>query len=149
MNAASQDFGKQCVAKAGGGGRLVAAGTGDNTEITGQTIDCKGYGSCKIGVAYHCVVADTKTLSIGTKYQTSSDGSSWDTAVVLEAPAVKATGANPTLEFNGVVSFDLALSPLKRYLRVNVTPDLNASGTDTAEVATVVILGGADSLPAA
>lgn len=153
MFSTAKDF-QTAIAKAGGGGRLVAAGTGDNTKITGQAIDRYGasgvqrYDQAKIAVNYHAVLTDTKTLSIATEIAYSSDGTNFDTAVVLEASAVKATAANPALEFHGVVEFNVDLSGQKRYFRVNVTPDLNASGTDTAEVITAVVLSGGATLPA-
>lgn len=133
---------------AGGGGRLVAAGTGDATAITGQGIDRKGYGSAKVLVGYHATLADTKTLAVAAEVQYSADNSSFDTAVPLQTSTVAATGVNPTTAYYGVVVFNIDLTAQKRYFRINVTPDLNASGTDVAEVVTSVVLGGADALPA-
>lgn len=152
--AVGRDIGSQLLIKAAAAGRLVAAGTGDATEITGQTIDRMGargqmYQSAKIAAAYHCVLTDTKTLSIGLKIQESADGSNWDTAEVIYAATVVATAANPALEFTGVKVTDLDLSSRKRYVRFNPTPDLNHSGTDVAEIAVTVTLGGGAVLPAA
>lgn len=154
MFSAQKDLNAEVLCKATGGGRLVAAGTGDNTKVTGQTIDRYGasgvqrYNSAVVSMAYHCVLADTKTLSIALEIQESADGSNWDTAEVIYAATVVATAANPALEFTGTKQTGVNLAGRKRYCRFNHTPDLNASGTDTAEVVGTVTLGGGHTLPA-
>lgn len=154
MMSVMKDLNAEVLCKATGGGRLVAAGTGDNTEVTGQTIDRYGasgvqrYNSAVVSMAFHAVLTDTKTLAIGLKIQESNDGSNWDTAEVLYASTVVATAANPALEFTGTKQTGVNLAGRKRYVRFNHTPDLNASGTDVAEVVGTCTLGGGHTLPA-
>jgi len=126
---------------------LVAAGTGDNTEITGGVIDLLGYSSLSLVMPWVTSLTADKTLSILTKYQTSPDNSTWATAVTLQASTVVKTGA--VTAGTGFVKLDLNVDNLPRYIKFLVTPDLSHSGTDTAIVAGVAILGGADALPAA
>lgn len=151
MNANHRDFGKTCKAEYCAGGRLVAAGTGDNTKVTGEGIDCRGFGSGKIVVAYRAVFSATDTLTLAVEVQESDDDGVADayagTTEVIQAATLAATGATDTKK--GVVEFDIVLASRKRYVRVNVTPDLTAGATDTAEVITTLVMGGADVIPAA
>lgn len=140
------DIGKYLKEVACNAGSLTAAGTGDNTALTGATIDRLGYGSATFVIAYKTSLTADKTLSFAVEYQESADGSSWDTATVIQAATVAKTGA--ATNAIGQVSFDLNLEGKKRYVRFNFTPDLSHSGTDTAVVAGTAILGGADLLPA-
>lgn len=128
-------------------GSLVAAGAGDATKVTGQTINRDGYGSGVIAIAWSATLANTKTISFAVEVQESSDGSSWDTAVVLQAATVAKT-ADSSTTFYGVVEIDENLTGRKQYVRYNITPDLNASGTDTAVWGATFVLGGANRMPA-
>jgi hypothetical protein len=125
---------------------LTAAGSGDNTEITGNSIDLMGYTSLEIVTHYTTTLTAEKTLSLLTKYETSANGSDWNTAVTLQASTVVRTGA--TTAVDGVHALSLVTAGLPRYIRFKVTPDLSHSGTDTATVTGVVVLGGAQVVPA-
>jgi hypothetical protein len=127
---------------------LTAAGTGDNTAVTGATIDRRGYGSAHLVIQYKTTLTDTKTLAFAVEYQESDDGSTWDTATALQASTVALTGSSSTNAL-GKVEFDVDLSLKKRYIRFNYTPDLNNSGTDTAVTSATCVLGGATTKPAA
>lgn len=122
---------------------ITAGGTGDGVKITGQTIDRLSSGcmadSCQVATAYLASLTAAKTLSLAHEYQDSADGSTWNTAVVLEASTVKETGAGNK---RGVDEHDINLRSLQRYIRVNVTPDLSHTSTDTCTFATIVTLGG-------
>jgi len=128
---------------------VTAGGAGDATKVTGQSIDRQGYESLSLLIPFYAELADTKTFALAVEYQESSDNSNWDTAVVVQASTVKATGATPTTDYHGVAKYDLDLQAKKRYIRFNVTPDLNAANTDIAVWTAVAVLGGADVLPAA
>jgi hypothetical protein len=132
---------------------VTAGGAGDATKVTGQTIDRMGYESLSLGIGYYAELADTKTLAFAVEYQFSADGSNWDTAVVVQASTVKATGATPTTDYHGVAKYDLDLqslgSAMKRYIRFNITPDLSNTASDLATWVAIAALGGADVLPAA
>jgi hypothetical protein len=125
---------------------LTAAGSGDNTEITGNSIDLLGYTSLEIVTHYTTTLTASQTLSLLTKYETSSNGSDWNTAVTLQASTVVKTGA--VTAGDGVHALSLVTGHLPRYIRFKVTPDLSHSGTDTASVCGVAILGGAQVIPA-
>lgn len=143
----TSNFGALHKVVACGAARVTAAGAGDNSAITGVTIDRLGYGSLTFAIAYKTTLGSSETLTFAAEYQESSDGSNWDTATSLQAATVAETGVK-TAEV-GEVEFDLDLSLKKRYIRFNFTPNLSASGTDTADVSAVAVLGGAAVRPAA
>lgn len=130
-----------------GAANAVAAGTGDNTAVTGATIDRLDYQSIVFAIAYRTTLTADKTLSFAAAYQESSDGSNWDTAVALQAATVAETGAGTNVV--GKVKFALSLVGKKRYIRFNFTPDLSHTSVDTVDCAATAILGGAAVLPAA
>ena len=127
---------------------ITAAGTGDATAVTGQSIDRLDYDSAVLVIGWVAALADTKSLKLAVEYQESSDNSSWDTAVALQASAAVATSSGGTVE-KGVTVFDLPLKARKRYIRFNFTPDLTASGTDTASLMAIAFLGGKRVTPIA
>jgi len=134
---------------AGAPSLITAAGTGDATKVTGQSIDLLGKTSGGSGILVVSGVAAltaAKTLSIAVELQESSDNSSWDTAEVVEAATVvaSATGNNQFVR-----SYGILLKSRKRYIRFNVTPDLSHSGTDTATFSSCLVIAGDDVLPAA
>jgi len=125
---------------------ITAAGTGDNTKVTGETIDRKGSSgslpdSGVLAIGWQTALTNTKTLSFAVELQESSDGSSWDTAEVVQALTVVKTATSSTT-YHGVTEYTIGLSSRKRYIRFNITPDLNASGTDTAVYAAVFSMSG-------
>lgn len=124
----------------------TAGGTGDNTAVMGATIDRQGYSSAKLTIAYKTTLASSETLKFAVEYQDSADGSTWNTATSLQASTTAKTGA--ATNALGQVRFNVDLSGLQRYVRFNFTPDLSASGTDTAICSATVALGGAQTLPA-
>lgn len=129
-----------------GAARVTAAGAGDNTAVTGATIDRLGYNSAKLTVAYKTTLGASETLQFAIEYQESADGSSWDTAVALQAATTAKTGS--VTNSVGQVSHDVDLGAKKRYIRFNYTPNLSAGATDTADTAAVCTLGGAVEKPA-
>jgi hypothetical protein len=130
---------------------ITAGGALDNSKVTGQTIDrYQGGGlaqSAVITTQVLAALAAAETCKLAHEYQTSADGSSWDTAVVIEAATTYLTGPGGGGNKRGQAEFNLDLKGLKRYVRVNVTLDLSRANTDTASFATVVALGGFDVLP--
>lgn len=124
---------------------LVAAGAGDNTKIVGNSIDRFSYGmpqSMLVSVTAYMNLADTETLSYAVEIQESSDNSTWDTAEAIQAATVVKTASGAYTD-GFTVDYKVYLGDRKRYFRVNVTPNLSASGTDTGVVQVVGILGGA------
>jgi len=154
MFSAQKDLGAEIKCKFAAGGRLVAAGAGDNTEVTGPTIDRYGasgvqrYASAVLSVGTRAVLAAAATLSLRLRYQESADGAAWDAAVELYAPTVVSTGGGGGSTEQTVTETKMDLSARKRYLRFLVTPDLSAGGADTAEFVAQCVLGGGHTLPA-
>lgn len=142
------NIGSYITGAAIGAGTATAGGTGDGTKVTGQTIDRSGYSSGVVQIAYKAALAETKTISFAVEVQESEDGSTWDTAVVLQAATVAATGGTGGSTAYGVVEIDEDLRGRKRYVRYNVTPDLNATSTDTLTWGGAFVLGGAATIPA-
>lgn len=152
--------GKYITARTCGISSAVAAGAGDATAVTGATVDTRGFYSGKVLLSYKTTLTDTKTLAHAVAYQESDDGSNWDTAVAIQASTVSLTGSSST-DALGVLEFPLdfggkaggtasATQTLgKRYIRINFTPDLSHTGTDTAISSAVLILGGPETIPAA
>lgn len=142
------NIGSQLRSVACGAGTATAAGTGDNTKVTGATINRATYnypGSAKLCISYVTDLTAAKTLSFAAEYQESSDGSSWDTAVVIQAATADKTGA--ATAFVGDVEYDIDLTGKKQYVRFNITPDLSNTATDTVVWAANAVLGGARAQP--
>lgn len=127
----------------------TAGGTGDATEVDGAYIDRQGFDSLKVLIAYKTTLAQGKTLSIAANLQdaTSSGGSGVADFGDAMASAVVGTGGTGGSTETGVVELDFDISGANQYVRVQYTPDMNASGTDTATLAAVYILGGAQVQP--
>jgi hypothetical protein len=142
------------AAKSAGSGKLTAGGTGDNTKVTGTTLDrlsadgVKLHKTAKFTFAGQAVLAAAATLAVAVEIQDSADGQSWNTAVPLQTSTVEATGAGggsteqPAFELN----VDLGTT-YARYVRFNVTPDLSAANTDTATWGAAVQWGAYNRLP--
>ena len=130
---------------------IVAGGAGDNTAISGLSIDRLSLGmpgSARLSVHFTATVANAATLSIlALKVQDSADGATWTDYKIFTAPGVVATGggAGPITSGTHVA---LVLTSARRFIRVVLTPDLSAANTDTAIVCPVLVFGGFDRLPA-
>lgn len=147
----NKDIGAYITSRAGGAVSAVAGGAGDATELDGAWIDRQGFLSAKLVVAYDATLAEGETLSLAANAQDAADGSGtgaadFGTAV---ADAVVATGGTGGSTERGTVEIDLDLTTARQYIRAQFTPNLSAANTDTARVHAVVILGGADRIPAA
>lgn len=131
-----------------GAAQLTAGGSGDDTAVTGVGIDTQDYHSAKVVVAYTATLTDTKALELAVELQESDDdgvSDAYDTAEEIRAnSAIVTADADDT--FTGVYEAKIDLRGneklRKRYIRINFTPDLDASGTDTAVVTAVLLLGG-------
>lgn len=125
---------------------VTATGQGDDSEVTGESIDRLGYDSVDVQFPYSVTLSSGETFSLAIEYQESSDDSNWDSAQTLRADSVvKTATADDT--YTGVVSEGLNLKGKKRYIRFNFTPDLSVAATsDTLEIMGVANLGGSDKL---
>lgn len=138
--------GADTKAFASGAASFTAAGTGDNTAVTGASIDRRDFGSGVLTIYWKTTLGASETLKIAAEYQESDDDSTWGTATSLYAATTVKTGA--VTAGYGVKESDVDLSTKKRYIRFNFTPDLSASGTDTAVVFAGFSAGGAVERPA-
>lgn len=141
---------------------VTAGGAGDNTAINSAWTDralsnlIGMAGSAKVVVAWTTTLAANKTLSLAFKVQDADDNSGTNSAdagvdaypngAALTSTVVQTdTGSGGT--YTGTTEFDVNLTGLRQFVRSVVTPDLNASGTDTASVQIVGVLFGSDRGP--
>ena len=140
------------VARGGNNAALTAGGAGDNTAVTGHIVDRFGIGtpqSAVVAIPYSATLAQGETLSLDYTVQSGAAANLSDAATLLTASdVVLATGPTGGGTVTGTLEIDADLSGAARYVRVNVTPDLSRANTDTAQVGTVWVFGGAERLPA-
>lgn len=127
---------------------LTAAATEDGVEVTGGSINRRDAMSCVLSIAGKAKLTEAKTISFGVKYQVSADNTNWDTAVVMQAATVAATGGTGGSTEQFVVDLPLKLKGLKRWIRFNITPDMSAAGTDICVWGATCHLAGFNTLPA-
>lgn len=137
----------------GASGLIVAGATEDGLKVEGVAIDRIQSGgmalSAVVVTTLNADIADTETLKLAHEIQFSDDGSTWDTAVAIEASTTKATGAGAVVHFETADEHDINFAGYtapKRYFRINVTPTLSASSTDQCHFTTTAILGGLDRI---
>jgi hypothetical protein len=125
-------------------GSLTAAGTGDNTLITGDTINLQTLAARPASVVFEiagrAVLAATKTLVITALVEASIDGTTWTTLVASATVLTLTSSAGSTEVGVGRIGVDLIQADLN-YIRLKATPDLNNTATDTAIVAAVAVFG--------
>lgn len=128
----------------------VAAGTGDNTEVTSDGIDRAPTGSpmflsAVFALAYLTSVTAAQTLKLTIKISESDDGTAWGADETLINAQTIETGAVSAKK--SIFELGLDLSKRKRYVRFKVTLDLSAGATDTFVYGSSLVLGGSDRLP--
>ena len=129
----------------------VAAGTGDNTELTSAAIDRMiaggaGFQGAAFVANYVTTLTAAATLKITVKIADSDDGSTFGSDTTLATAVTLATGAQTALA--GAYELGIDLSSYKRYLRFKVTMDLSAGSADTFVYGAGLVLSGSDVLPA-
>lgn len=139
------------VRRAAANTAATAAGTGDNTAVIGAIIDRVAIGtpqSAVLAIPFTATLGEDETLSIGYTVQEGQDSGLSDAATLQTAAlAVVATGPSGGGTVTGTFEVNVPLMAAGRYVRANFTPDLSASGTDTAALAAVLVFGGAERLP--
>lgn len=141
----------------------TAAGASDAVTWTGLTIDREGLStgslprSADAVVFYDATLGSGKTLSLTIGVQDSADNSAWSD-YATETATVVATGPSGGGRVIGVARVIIPssnkptgtpgvdLNSARRYVRLNVLPDLSATGTDTGILASVWELAGFDQL---
>ena len=129
---------------------VTAGAGGDGAEITGATINLllvPKAESVVFEIPCKAVLAATKTLVVAGKIQDSANGSSWADLVASATLLSLLGGGGGTTEY-GVARVGVDLNRARQYVRVMATPDLSATGTDTAEIgAGTAELGGLQERP--
>lgn len=139
----------------------ITAGAGnDNVEVNGPAIDLMGFSSTHqnnirfssalLVVAYSATLAAAQTWTLTWNLQTASDsGFTTDVADLTTPVAEAAVNGGGGGTFTGVIEVEVDLAALskQRYIRLQSTSDLSAGTVDTADVAGILIFGGADSDP--
>ena len=128
----------------------VAAGTGDNTELTSAGVDRKpvglaGFDAAVLAVGYKTSLTAAATLSLTVKISESDDGSTWGSDTTLINAEVQQTGAK-TNEV-GVRELGIDLRPYKKHVRFKITMDLSAGATDVFVYSAVLSLVASNSSP--
>ena len=133
---------------------VTANGGGDGAEVDGDSIDRQALGSMmeSVDVVIHgnTTLESGETLTIALNLQDSADDSTFaDFGTAVAATTVKdaAGGGLTAVGFELESSFDIRGA--ERYIRVQMTPDLSWTGTDTALIEGVIVFGGAATQPAA
>ncbi len=135
----------------------VVTTTGDGSERNGTAIDRNALNSVALSaivtIPYYGALAAAKTVTIKSNVQHSSVSSAgWadyndkdnSTANTVTAGSTATTAAQTP---SGVLEYDVDLAAAKRYVRVQVTPTLSATATDTVDIAGVIVFGGGGVLP--
>lgn len=136
---------------------IIAGGAGDNTAVTGLSLDRLDPNngslahSAQLSVLFAATLGQGNTLSLGTlKVEDSADGVNWNVAAftTFADPGVVATGPNGGGTVDGQASVNVELSGAQRFVRFDWTPNLSAANTDVATLLGAAVLGGFDKLPA-
>jgi hypothetical protein len=135
---------------------LTAAGSGDNTEYNGVSIDREDAHSCVFAVCARAVLTATKLLTLKATLQHSDVAANEgfaDVAAALQPGGtadsvvmVLTGGAGGSTE-HGTYKLVTDLSALKRYVRIQVHADLDHSGTDTAAVGVACMMNNVIESP--
>jgi hypothetical protein len=139
------------VRRAAANTAVTAGGAGDATAVTGVIIDRAALGwpkSIVAAIPYTATLAQAATLSLAYTFQHGDASNLSDAATYASATtAVVATGGTGGSTETGTFEVGINIEGAKRYVRLNFTPDLSASGTDTAALSAVIAFAGADRLP--
>ena len=144
--------------------RVVTGTTAtDNVEINGNAVDRElvqpGYSlqhSAKLCIPYNYAFPAAATLVLTAHVQHSSVSTAgWaDTADKSGSTAISvtvgSTGSTAAQTGTGVLSGNYDLSGLKRYIRMQVTPNWSAltTATEDVDLAGVFVMAGYDAVPA-
>ena len=134
---------------------VTAAGAGDNTEANGIAIDLdartKAEQALTVFIFGVTTLASAQTLSMLAKWQQADDSSfsvnAEDVGEVFPLTVIRGPGVVTAGAFFVRLTLNLQ-SVSRRYVRIQFTPDLSASGTDTATIQSVYLLGSPQTSPA-
>lgn len=122
----------------------TAGGTGDATAAPGDTIDLTAladrFESVAFAIKATATLAANKALTVTAKIETSADGTNWTDLTTSATVITLSSVGGGTV--TGAAVLGCSLEYASKDVRVNVTPDLTATGTDTAVVTHVALFGG-------
>lgn len=138
---------------------VTAGTTADGQERNGHIIDRRAFAdillSAKVGILYDGAIATTaKTIIVASNLQHSLTTESTAFADYVDKTGTTGFTVTETRTTAGngapsdVLEYDVDLSSARRFLRIQVTPTLSSSVTDTVDLAAVITFGGADQNPA-
>lgn len=128
----------------------TAGGSGDATEIDGASIDTTALSAKVQSVVFEipcrAVLGAANTLVVIGNLQDSANGSDW-TDITDSATLLTLTGGSGGSTETGTARMGYDLTKARRYVRCQVTPDLNRANTDTAVIgAGVAVFGGLQAI---
>ena len=138
------------VLRAAGNAAVTAGGAGDDTAVAGAIIDRAEIGMPQSGVLaipFTATLAEGETLSVAYTVEEGEESDLSDAVTLVTETVVAATGPTGGGTVTGCLEIDVKLRACGRYVRLGYTPDLSASGTDTAALSAVLVCGGMDRLP--
>ena len=124
---------------------VTAGGAGDNVAQNGVAINRRGFYSGVAAVIVRAVLGANQNVVTTVTVQHRPEGGAWTN---LSAPRNFTLSTVSAATVEGVHEVDFDLEGAEAEIRLVVTPNLSAAGTDTATVGAVVTLGEATSLPA-
>lgn len=152
MSSSMKNAGALCRVENAGDIVAATAGAGtDNVKVTSVAIDRMVSGAMANSAVYafhytpNLAAAETLSLTVSILHDDASGGSYSNSVAVLAKTAIK-TGASTAAD---VYQINLDLSGYKRFLKIETTPDLGASGTDTVRGGATLTLMGFDVQPVA
>jgi hypothetical protein len=131
----------------------ITAGAGnDGVEVSGPWINVAnlpGHGAVAL-LVWSATLAEDETLSLAANLQDATDSGGTGAADfgTALANAVVATGPTGGGTVNGVTEMRIPeFNGNRGYVRLQSTADLSATGTDTVDVAAILVVGGGHVLP--
>lgn len=125
----------------------TAGGSGDDTAASGEWVKREYYYSGSVLIPYTTSLADGETLAFTVTFEHADDASgsnaeSYDPAYCDSGVENEVVHSGAVSDESGVCQVPVNLQAAKNYVRVNVTPVMSASSTDTASFSAVLVLGG-------
>jgi len=136
----AHDIGSQIVAP---GGVIPQNQSGDGT-INGATgIDRTGFHSAKLVLFVGAVTGTPTSFTVDCNLQESSDDGSADAYADIANSGVTQVTAAST-----IVEQDIDLADVEKWIRPSIDVAFTGGTSPTVDVTAMIILGGADELPA-
>ncbi len=156
MTARQRDSGAYLVTRNALNAVVVTAGTTvSGQEVNGFIVDRLAFNdlilSVKVAIPFNLALstADTGTLAARLQHSLTTASTAFADFADKDGStnnSVVTTTAGP---LDSILEFDVDLSSARQFVRVQVTPTLSSSVTDTLDYAGVLVFGGGDNIPPA